>query len=171
MNTNTRTMVRFLIMGVLAIAFIGPSTPSAKSADYAALEGVKGIKTVFDVTQGSPQVANIVFWAINNVNADASVRALAQPPRVAVVFHGPSVKMISTDRSGFKESDAAALDRFAETIRQMKADGVTFEVCDYALQVMGVDPQTVMPEVDRVPNGFISIAGYQAQGYAVITIN
>jgi intracellular sulfur oxidation DsrE/DsrF family protein len=53
----------------------------------------------------------------------------------------------------------------------MKANGVKFEVCDYALKVMGVDPKTVLPEVDHVPNGFISIAGYQAQGYSVITIN
>ena len=45
------------------------------------------------------------------------------------------------------------------------------EVCDYALKVMGVDPATILPEVDHVGNGFISIAGYQAQGYSTITIN
>ncbi len=33
------------------------------------------------------------------------------------------------------------------------------------------DPATVLPEVDHVGNGFISIAGYQAQGHSVITIN
>ncbi len=79
--------------------------------------------------------------------------------------------MISSDRSGFKESDNAALDQFANMIGQMKKEGVTFEVCDYALKVMGVDPSTVLPEIDHVGNGFISIAGYQAQGYSVITIN
>ena len=79
--------------------------------------------------------------------------------------------MISTDRNGFKDSDKKALDTFANTIREMKAGGVKFEVCDYALKVMGVDPSTVLPEVNHVPNGFISIAGYQAQGYSVITVN
>ncbi len=79
--------------------------------------------------------------------------------------------MISTDRNGFKESDNEALDKFASMIQQMKKDGVKFEVCDYALKVMGVDPKTVLSEVDHVGNGFISIAGYQAQGYSVITIN
>ena len=39
------------------------------------------------------------------------------------------------------------------------------------LKVMGVDPATVLPEVDIVGNGFISIAGYQAQGYSAIKID
>ena len=52
----------------------------------------------------------------------------------------------------------------------MKKDVVTFEICDYAVKVMGVDPATIMPEIDHVGNGFISVAGYQAQGYAVVRI-
>ena len=156
---------------VAAIFLLALAAIPAMSGEYAALEGVKSIKTVFDVTQGSPQKANIVFWAVNNVNEDKSVRALSEPPQVAVVFRGPAVKMISTDRSGFKESNNEALDKFANMIRQMKKDGVKFEVCDYALKGMGVDPKTVLPEVDHVGNGFISIAGYQAQGYSVITID
>lgn len=47
--------------------------------------------------------------------------------------------MISTDRSGFKDSDSEALNQFANTIREMKNHGVRFEVCDYALKVMGVE--------------------------------
>ena len=68
-------------------------------------------------------------------------------------------------------SDNEALDQFANTIREMKNNGVRFEVCDYALKVMGVDPNTMLPEINHVANGFISIAGYQAQGYSTITIN
>ena len=143
----------------------------ALSDEYVALKGVNGVKTVFDVTQGSPQVANVVFWAIRNVHDDTSTRSLSEPPQVAVVFHGPAVKMISTERYGFKDSDKEALDQFAKTIREMKNSGVRFEVCDYALKVMKVDPATVLPEIDHVGNGFISIAGYQAQGYSTITIN
>jgi hypothetical protein len=27
-----------------------------------------------------------------------------------------------------------------------------------------------LPEIDRVGNGFISVVGYQAQGYSVVTV-
>ena len=171
MNQINKKRMNYFLTLVAALFVVVILTMPAISGEYAALQGVKSVKTVFDVSHGSPKTANIVFWAVNNVNDDGSVRALSQPPQVAVVFHGPAVKMISTDRSVFKKADHEELEKFATTIRQMSASGIKFEVCDYALEVNGVDPKTVLPEVSHVPNGFISIAGYQAQGYSVITIN
>ena len=171
MNKNHPFIIRYFYTLVTALFILVLIAIPAMSGEYVALKGVKGVKTVFDVSQGSPQVANVVFWAIRNVHDDKSTRSLSEPPQVAVVFHGPAVKMISSDRNGFKDSDNEALDQFAKTIREMKNNGVRFEVCDYALKVMGVDPATVLPEIDHVGNGFISIAGYQAQGYSTITIN
>ncbi len=53
----------------------------------------------------------------------------------------------------------------------MKQDGVKMEVCLYAAKVLGVDPNSILPEIDHVGNGFISIVGYQAQGYSDIAVN
>lgn len=145
-------------------------TPPVIAGEYAALKGVSGLNTVFEVSQGTPKVANIVFWAVRDVHQNETVRALPNPPRTVVVFHGPAVKLISTERKWFKPEEAVEVDKFAVTIQQMKKEGVTFEVCDYAVKVMGVDPATIMPEIDHVGNGFISVAGYQAQGYSVIRI-
>ena len=89
---------------------------------------------------------------------------------MAVVFHGPVVKLLSSDRSGFDEKNVSEIDKFQATLREMKKEGVTLEVCAYALKVLAVDPATVMPEIDQVGNGFISVAGYQAQGYAVVRL-
>ncbi len=160
---------RYLVAAVAILAVLVPLQAAAGGYD-SALAGVKGVGAVFDVSLGAPKVANVVFWAVKNAYEDENVRALPDPPRVAVVFHGPAVKLISTDRKGFKADEIAELDKFAEVIRQMKKDGVKLEVCDYALKVMGVDPATVMPEVDHVGNGFISVIGYQAQGYGVVRI-
>jgi intracellular sulfur oxidation DsrE/DsrF family protein len=135
-----------------------------------ALKGVKGIKVVFDVSQGSPGLSNVLFWAVQNVYEDEAVRSLPDKPQAVVVFQGPAVKLLSMDRSLFKEDEYGELDKFHDTIRQMKKDGVTFEVCLYAAKVLGVDPDTIMLEIDRVGNGFISVAGYQAQGYSLIRI-
>jgi intracellular sulfur oxidation DsrE/DsrF family protein len=169
-RTKNTTVHHFFTI-VAAMFVVALMATPAISGEYAALEGVKGVKTVFDVTQGAPKTANIVFWAVKNVYEDENVRALPEPPQVAVVFHGTAVKMISTDRKGFQDSDNEALDEFAGMIRQMKKDGASIEVFGYALKVMGVDPATVLPEVDIVGNGFISIAGYQAQVYSAIKID
>lgn len=152
-----------------AFAATVAATP-AVAEEYAALEGVKGVKAVVDFTHGSPQSANAIFWAVRNVYDDESTRALSEPPQMVVVFHGPAVKLISTDREDFSDSEKKAAETFADTIRSMKKDGVKFEVCLYAAKVMGVDPATILPEVDPVGNGFISVVGYQAKGYALVAI-
>jgi intracellular sulfur oxidation DsrE/DsrF family protein len=146
------------------------SAGSAVSAEYPALEGIDGLKVVFDVSLGDPAMSNIVFGAMTEVYTDKTVLALKNPPKAVIVFHGPAVKLISTNRDGFEASDHEALDAFADTIRRMKKDGVRMEVCVYALKVLGVDPATILPEIDHVGNGFISVAGFQARGYSLITV-
>jgi len=80
------------------------------------------------------------------------------------------VKLLSTDSASFNEAELAEVQKFQTTLKQMKKDGVTLEVCRYALKGMGVDEATIIPEVDPVDNGFVSVIGYQMQGYAVVRI-
>jgi uncharacterized protein len=163
--------IRYFLFSLVTLIMITLTAPTTASGEYDALDGVKRIKAVFDVSLESPQAANVVFGAVKNVYEDQNVRSLPEQPQVAVVFHGPAVKLISTNHEGFDDADKAALSEFANMVRQMKNDGVKLEVCSYALEVLGVDPATVLPEVEKVGNGFISVVGYQSQGYSVVTIN
>lgn len=156
-----------ILLAVLLVAWL--SSP-VNAVEYQALNGIKQVNAVFDVTLGDPKTANIVFWAVRNVYDNKSVRALPEPPRVAVVFHGEAVKLISSDREGIDASERAAVNEFTDMVRQMKKDGVKLEICLYAAKVLGIDPATIMPEVDHVGNGFVSVVGYQAQGYSLVTI-
>lgn len=152
------------------VLLIALTTVPAVSEEYKALDGVQKIKAVFDVSLGEPSAAPVVFWAVRNVYEDKSIQELPEETEVAVVFHGPAVKLISTDSDGYSDKEKKALDEFAAMIRQMKQDGVTLEVCMYAVKVFGIDPQSILPEIDRVGNGFISVVGYQAQGYSVVVV-
>lgn len=107
---------------------------------------------------------------IKNSYKAPEVKALAKDPNIAIVFHGPVVKLLSTDSASFNKAELAEVQKFQTTLKQMKKDGVTLEVCRYALKGMGVDEATIIPEVDPVDNGFVSVIGYQMQGYAVVRI-
>jgi intracellular sulfur oxidation DsrE/DsrF family protein len=157
----------FLMMSL----FLALQVSSAVAGGYDnALKDVKGIKVVFNVSIGNPGSANVVFWAVRNVYQDEAVSSLPEKPQAAVVFSGPAVKLLSSDRSGFDEKDKAEIDKFQATLREMAKEGVKLEVCLYAAKVLGVDPATIMPEIDQVGNGFISLVGYETQGYTVVTI-
>jgi len=145
-------------------------TPAAAGGYDDALKGVKGVKAVYDVSLGSAKVANVVFWAVRNSYEDKSVQDLPEKPKVAVVFRGPAVGLLTGDGSNFSEEDRGEVEKFHGMLRQLKKDGVKLEVCLYAAKVMGIDPAAIMPEVEGVGNGFISVIGYQAQGYSVVRI-
>jgi hypothetical protein len=84
MKKNNSGIARhFFSIAVMMFIIALVATP-AISGGYAALDGVQRVKAVFDVSQGSPQTANIVFWAVKNVNDDASVRSLSEPWKKSV---------------------------------------------------------------------------------------
>jgi intracellular sulfur oxidation DsrE/DsrF family protein len=86
------------------------------------------------------------------------------------VFIGPSVKLISKNREGLSPEDQNALDEIADKISAMSKDGIKFEICLVAAKAFNVDPSSVLPEIKRVGNGFISLIGYQAQGFSLVPV-
>lgn len=170
MATKFYRSVCSLTVIAFSLAILVLSAIPAAAGEYAALTGVKGLDSVFDFSLGSPEIAAVIFPAILDVHKNQEVRALPAAPRSVIVFHGKAVQLISTDRKEIEKNDLAAYDKVTGFIRQLKKAGIKMEVCMYAVKVFGVDPATLMPEIDRVGNGFISILGYQAQGYSVQAI-
>jgi intracellular sulfur oxidation DsrE/DsrF family protein len=160
--------VPYLVFAVLYVALI--SGPAGATGYDNALTGVKKYDVVYQVTQGNPKVVNPVFMVIKNAYEAPEVKALTNDPNVVIVFHGPVVKLLSTDSTSFNAEERVEVQKFHATLRQMKKEGVTLEVCRYALKGMGVDEATIIPEIDPVDNGFVSVIGYQMQGYAVVRI-
>ena len=171
MKKNNKSLLQKLFTIFIMSLFLALQVLPTVAGEYDnALKDVKGVKVIFNVSPGDPAFANIVFWAVRNTYQDEAVSALPEKPQVAIVFHGAVVKLLSSDRSGFDQKDNTEIDQFQATLRQMKKEGVKLEVCLYAAKVLGIDPTTLIPEIDQVGNGFISVAGYQAQGYTVVTI-
>lgn len=167
-SSHVRNVVTLFTM---LIIFSGVAASPVVADGYdSALKGVKGIKAIFDYSQGSPKMSNIILGAVKEAYEDKATSALAEKPRIVIVFQGPAVKLITTDRSNFAEKEFAELEKFHEMIRQLKSDGVKLEVCLYAAEVVDVDPSTILPEIDHVRNGFISTIGYQAQGYSLVRV-
>jgi len=157
--------VQFLFIFTFLLLGVTPVLPQ----DYDALEGVKGLNTVFDYGHASPEEALIIFPAIREVYQSKSVTSLPTPPSVIIVFHDAAVKFLTTERNGSKEENATR-DKIAEVIRQFENDGVKMEVCMYAIKVFGVNPDTIMPEIEKVENGWVAVSGYQTKGYSLIAV-
>jgi intracellular sulfur oxidation DsrE/DsrF family protein len=91
-------------------------------------------------------------------------------PDVILAFRGLSVRLISTDREQMDLTDFADMDQIAAQIADLQQAGARIESCSVATRLFGIDNSTLLEGVKAVGNTFVSLTGYQAQGYANIPI-
>ena len=152
----------FIIISLLCVV----STVSGE--EYKSMKGIKSAKAVFDERESNPKSAALHLKIIHQTYKELA--AMKNDPVFVVIFIGPSVKLISKNREGFSPEDQKSLDEIANTISAMSKDGINLEICLVAAKVFNVDPASVLPEVKRVGNGWISMIGYQAQRYSLVPV-
>jgi len=136
--------------------------------EYEAMKGIKSATAVFDERESNPKNAALHLRVIHQTYEELA--AMKKNPVFVLVFIGPSVKLISKNREGFSPEDQKSLDEIANTISAMSKDGIKLEICLIAAKVFNVDRASVLPEIKRVGNGWISMIGYQAQGYSLVPV-
>jgi uncharacterized protein len=138
----------------------------AQEQEYEAMEGVESVvKTAFDFRVGDPEVALGHLNLIHAMLDDPSMMRQGQKPEMVVVFIGPSVELVSTNGMGPGPGSRSAI---ADKISAMDEDGVRFEICMTAAHAHEVTPESILPEIVQVGNGWISLIGYQQNGYSLI---
>jgi intracellular sulfur oxidation DsrE/DsrF family protein len=120
-------------------------------------------KAVFDVRVGSPETASLVLgWIHMTYEATPD-------PDFAVIFMGPAVTHLSTNREGVTPEDQKFLDEIATKVSEMKQDGIQIEICNVAADLLGVDPESVLPDVTMLMSGgWASLIQYEKKGYALV---
>lgn len=166
MERKTRIIVSTVVASVFMMAAVG----SVSAATNEALAGLKSIKAIFDVRAGNAKSAAMQLKLIHDTYKDKSIMAVSKKPSFIVAFMGPAVKLVSRDKQGFSPEDQKAMDEIAQTVREMSRDGIKLEVCDFAVKAFGGDPASILPEIRHVPNGWISLIGYQAKGYSLVPV-
>lgn len=155
-----------IFFSLIAACLFVASLPAASAQEYESLKGVKSAKAVFDVRIGNPQTAALHLKLMHQTHKD--LIAAKKKPAFRIVFLGPSVKLISKNREGLKPEDNAALDEIASEVSAMSKDGIHLEICLVAARIFKVDPATVLPEIEQVENGWISLIGYQAKDFSLV---
>jgi intracellular sulfur oxidation DsrE/DsrF family protein len=153
-------------MGVMVTASAETAVPVSNAA---ALHGVKEAKGVFLVNLANPKKTAINLNLIKGTHQRFVEQGLE--PDLVLVFIGPTVKYLSTapDDELALEFESE-LNSIAQTVKELDALGVRMEVCAVATGAFGVDNETILPEMKVVGDGFISLIGWQTQGYGLVPI-
>lgn len=165
MKTTAKTLFAVLMLLASTTAQAGKVVIN----DAAALGDLKTGKGVFLVDIGDPGKLNFYLEVIQG--SYKGMKDQGVDPDFILVFIGPSVKYLSTSPSPETEQQAGGvLMEIESNVETLATLGVRQEVCAVATRVFGIDNETLLPGLTPVGDGFISIIGYQSQGYHLVPV-
>ena len=86
-------------------------------------------------------------------------------------FRGASVKLVSSQPLNLTLEEEDAREEIVNWLQKFRQkSNVNMESCSVATRLLGVDNETIIPEVNPVGNTFVSLIGYQKKGYALIPL-
>jgi intracellular sulfur oxidation DsrE/DsrF family protein len=139
-----------------------------KPNDTRALKGVETGKVIFDINMTDAKKMTLYLSVIRETVDD--LRRQGVTPDVILAFRGKSVLLISKDRDQMEVADFEHLDKIAAQLADLRDQGVHMEACSVATRGSGIDNESLLDGIEPVGNTFVSLTGYQAQGYANIPI-
>ncbi|MBD3617882.1 MAG: DsrE family protein [Chromatiales bacterium] len=165
--TRIATLLTTLLLGLaLLLPAHAADTPASDARALGDLERGQG---VFLVDIGDPGKLAFYLEVIEGTHANLLRQDVT--PDFVLVYIGPSVKYLSRtpdEDALFEHHDA--LERIAASIARLEALGVRQEVCAVATRVFGIENDSLLPGLSLVGDGFVSLIGWQAQGYHLVPV-
>ena len=153
---------------LLLVCHLGQAGNPATN-DRAALAGLDVGRGVFLVDIGDANTLNLYLRLIQGTYQGMKEQGVK--PDFVLVFIGPSVKFLSTSPSPeIEQAAGGVLMEIESSVEALASLGVRQEVCSVATRVFGIDNKTILPGMKPVSDGFISLIGYQAQGYHLVPV-
>ena len=137
--------------------------------DSVALNGIKEAKSVFLIDFKSAKTTAFYMDLIVGTY-DGLVRQGVEPEMVVVII-GPTVKYLSTTANPELTFDyEKEFNAIQASIKALHQRGVRMEVCAIATDVFKINNAELPEELSVVADGFISLIGWQAQGYKLVPV-
>ncbi|BCO31948.1 hypothetical protein TspCOW1_20510 [Thiohalobacter sp. COW1] len=162
-------MFRYILLVLSLVLATGQGHAGSRINDSAALADLKVGQAVFLIDIADAKKMNFYLEVIQGTFK--GMRDQGVTPDFVMVYIGPSVQYLSTSPSADVEARyGAVLMEMESNVEKLAALGVRQEVCAVATDAFGIDNKTLLPELDLVGDGFISLIGYQAQGYHLVPV-
>lgn len=159
------------IFSVIAFCIVCVSSYATQEMidDHAALGDLKTGRGVFLVDIGDAKKLNFYLEVIQGTYTNMKDQGVE--PDYVLVYIGPSVKYLTSSPS--EETEKAVGNLLMDidaNVLALASLGVKQEICSVATQVFGIDNNTLLPGLTLVRDGFVSLIGYQAQGYHLVPV-
>ncbi|MBE0585287.1 MAG: DsrE family protein [Desulfofustis sp.] len=161
-------MVRFAVLCILLVS--GALSAGAAQFDNArALAGVDRVGIYFDVNIGNADLLALRMRLIEQTLDQ--LRSAGIETDVVIGIRGGATSFTTRDDHYVLDDEVAAKQAIQEHLRSFAARGVVIEQCEIAAVLKDIPVADFIDEVIFVGNGYVSLIGYQARGYAVVPMD
>ncbi|AHF01852.1 hypothetical protein THIAE_08875 [Thiomicrospira aerophila AL3] len=168
MNTFFRS---FILCVVLSPGLVMANSSITKPSDSRALAGLEQGKILWDITLAQPDALIARLNVLEETYHDMVRQNLT--PNMMFTFRGGAVQHLAQDLSQRDLDQAAASLAVQQKLSELLAlPGIHMEACQIATRRFNLTRQEdLMQGVTLVGNTFLSIMGYENQGYTTIRID
>ncbi|WP_018872847.1 DsrE family protein [Thioalkalivibrio sp. ALJ16] len=160
-----------LLASLLCCALLLPGLALAeKPGDQRAIAGMDTGRILWDITIGEPERLIARLSVIQETYEDMQRQGLE--PDMVFAFRGGAAALIARDTDHLEIEDVSAARHIHERLQAlMELDGIHMEACQIATRRFDLGQEDLIPGVQLVGNTFLSIMGYENQGYTTIRID
>jgi len=134
-----------------------------------ALKDLTEAKVYFDV---SLDKADALLMRMDLVERTLTQLREAGLAVTAVVgFRAGASRYITAGKHYVLDEEIETKLKIGEWVKSFAASDIRVEQCSIAAAQQGIVPADFLPEITIVKNGFVSLIGYQAKGFAVIPMD
>lgn len=163
------TILKLITIMSIICLFAGPLIAKTSHDNAQALQELKQAHVYFDVNLKEDELLTFRLEMLGRtitMMADAGLEVTA-----VIGFRGGASRFITRDDHYVLEEDMANKKKIQDMVRRFAAEGITLEQCAIAADILDIPYEDFMPEITIVGNGYVSLIGYQAQGYAVVPMD
>ena len=166
-------MIGFLQKVLLTISIFGcltvPAVAGSNQNNGSALNGLKTARVYFDV---SLKDDNLLVFRMELL--DKTVKQMEDAGlkvNTVVGFRGGASRFITRDEHYVLEEEISNKKKIQDWVKRFSERGMVIEQCAIAADIHDIPHEDFMEEVTVVGNGYVSLVGYQAQGYSVVPMD
>jgi len=153
----------------LLLALSGPILAQNSYNNDKALKGVNKSEIYFDVNLNDAQKLELRMDLLQRTVQE--IEESGANLSVVIGFRGGASRFITRDDHYVLEEEIASKVKIQDWIRKFAQRGITIEQCSIAAELYDIQTDDFLPEITIVKNGYVSLIGYQLQGYAVVSMD
>lgn len=161
----SKIILPLTVVGLFAVQSLADTDFDNKGS----LEGLKKAQVYFDV---SLKDDNLLVFRMELLDRTVKEMKEAGLEVTGVIgFRGGASRYITKDDHYVLEEQISNKRKIQAWVKRFSGKGIVIEQCLIAAEIFDIPTEDFLPEVTIVGNGYISLVGYQAQGYSVVPMD